>query len=252
MTLPSPGEERGTAVDPRVALLVALVATGVVVTTPQGRWWDHALFGLSALAVATLWHLSPLAIARRLLLAAPVALLIALTVPLSVPGEVVWEPGLGLAVTREGLVLAASIACRVIVAVSILSTVSLAFSAPRLLRGLRGLGCPAPLVLILGMLQRQLGVVQAEWRRMRRAALSRSPARWRPLRALRVFSQMAAVLFVRSLDRGERIHRAMTARGFDGVASVAPPHPLTLRDFLALAIGLVAIACLRVAAVLLG
>ncbi|MBN1475772.1 hypothetical protein JXA47_03365 [Candidatus Sumerlaeota bacterium] len=238
--------------DPRIALLVALAATAVVVTTPQGRWWDYALFGLSAFAVTILWRLSPLAVLRRLLLTAPVALLIALTVPLSLPGEEVWAPGLGLTVTREGLMLAAAIVCKVAVAALLLATVSLAFSAPRLLRGLRGLGCPAPLVLILGMLQRQLGTVQGEWRRMRRAALSRSPARRQPLRALRVLSQMAAVLFVRSLDRGERIHRAMAARGFDGVASVAPPPSLTPHDFLALAIGLVAVACLRVTAVLLG
>jgi cobalt/nickel transport system permease protein len=239
-------------VDPRIALLVSLVATAVVVTTPRGRWWDYALFGLSALAVAILWRLSLIAILRRLLLAAPVALLIALTVPLSVPGQVLWEPGLGLSVTQEGLILTAAIVCKVCVAVLLLATVSLAFSTPRLLRGLRGLGCPAPLVLILGMLQRQLGTVQGEWRRMRRAALSRSPARRQPLRALCVLGQMAAVLFVRSLDRGERIHRAMAARGFDGVASVAPPPPLGIHDCIALAIGLVAIACLRVAAVLLG
>ena len=46
--------------------------------------------------------------------------------------------------------------------------------------------------------------------------------RWRA----RVAGHLAGTLFVRSVDRGERVHAAMLARGYDGeVRSLAPPPP---------------------------
>jgi cobalt/nickel transport system permease protein len=88
-----------------------------------------------------------------------------------------------------------------------------------LLRGMRGLGVPAVLVMVLQSLVRYLQVIVDHGIRMRRAAICRDgggrPAGGRrPL--WRRASGALAVLFGRSYERAEGIHRAMVARGFNG------------------------------------
>lgn len=235
-------------IDARVLILVALAATAAVVSTPADRGLDFALWAASLAAVSLLCRISTTAILHRLLHALPIIILIVATVPFSVPGEPLWSPVTGLTATREGTALAISIVCRAALAIAVLAILSEAVSAPRLLTGLRGLGCPAPIVMILGMLWRNLGLLGGQWRQMRRAAMSRSPARRRPLRSARVLGQMAAMVFVRTLDRSERVQRAMAARGFDGTAAAAASDPMILRDWAVLTLGVTAVVTLRLMA----
>lgn len=239
--------------DPRVALLLTLAATALAVTTPRGGWPDLALWAVVPVALAVWVHL-PLHLAlHRLAHAGPPLVLIALTVPLSVPGEPVLSLGWGLTVTREGLTLAGEIVVKALIAIALLVCLTWAVPPPRLLAALRGVGCPAPVISVLTVAQRQVGVIVAEWRRTRRAAASRSPAPALSGRAARTLATMAAVLLARSLDRAERIHRAMAARGFTGeVAVQAPLGPMAAHDWVALAMGLTGLAALRVAGALLG
>jgi cobalt/nickel transport system permease protein len=246
-----PEHASASRVDPRVLLLITLAATAVVVTTPAGRWIDFALWAGAILAAALGFRLSLAPLLHRLAHALPLLLLLALTIPVSVPGHPVASC-LGFTVTREGLALAASVVARAALAIALLACLTVAAPAPRLLEALRGLRCPAALVMILGLLHRQLSVIAGEWRRMARAAHSRSPAPRLSGRHARALSTMTATLLVRSLDKSERVHRAMAARGFSGDAAAVAPNPLTARDWIALAMGLTAIAALRVAAVLLG
>lgn len=41
----------------------------------------------------------------------------------------------------------------------------------------------------------------------------------------RIFAQVFALTFIRSLDRGERVHAAMTARGYRGIYATSAPVP---------------------------
>ena len=62
---------------------------------------------------------------------------------------------------------------------------------------------------------RYLGVVTDELRRMRVARESRA-FRGRGVRAWPVLAASSGALFVRSYERGERVHLAMLSRGFTG------------------------------------
>ncbi|HEU0124590.1 MAG TPA: energy-coupling factor transporter transmembrane component T [Bryobacteraceae bacterium] len=90
---------------------------------------------------------------------------------------------------------------------------------PELLHGFRGLGAPALLVMVLQSIVRYLQLVVDHGLRMRRAAACRDagglPARNRPS-LWRRSSGALAVLFGRSYERAEGVHRAMVARGFRG------------------------------------
>ena len=109
---------------------------------------------------------------------------------------------------------------------------------PELLRGLRGLGVPAALVMVLQSLVRYLQVIVDHGMRMRRAALCRD-AGVLPRRNRQSFWRRAsgalAVLFGRSYARAEGVHRAMVARGFQGDFRTPRPARFTALDWVYLA-----------------
>ncbi|MFN0103548.1 MAG: energy-coupling factor transporter transmembrane component T family protein [Bryobacteraceae bacterium] len=107
---------------------------------------------------------------------------------------------------------------------------------PELLRGLRGLGVPAVLVMVLQSLVRYLQVVVDHALRMRRAALCRGAGaqpqgKGNRQSLWRRASGALAVLFGRSYARAEGVHRAMVARGFRGDFVSPRPANFTARDW---------------------
>ncbi|HBY59598.1 MAG TPA: hypothetical protein DEH78_07225 [Solibacterales bacterium] len=92
---------------------------------------------------------------------------------------------------------------------------------PALLHGLRSLGLPALLTLVIQFVYRYLFVISEQAQHMRLASASRlGPG------GFRVSAGAVAVLFARSQARAERIHWAMLARGGGG-----PPRPLAVPSF---------------------
>ena len=84
-----------------------------------------------------------------------------------------------------------------------------------LLRGLQRLRTPDLVVQIMGFMIRYLDVVTDELSRMMTALRSRgcdprSPRHWP------VLARSLGALFIRSYERGERVHLAMLSRGYDG------------------------------------
>jgi cobalt/nickel transport system permease protein len=84
-----------------------------------------------------------------------------------------------------------------------------------LLRGLRRLRVPDLIVSIMGFMVRYLDVVTADLARMLTAMRSRgcdprSPRHWP------VLARSLGALFIRSYERGERVHLAMLSRGYTG------------------------------------
>ena len=86
---------------------------------------------------------------------------------------------------------------------------------PDILAGLSRLRLPALFVSIIAFMFRYLDLVIDELTRMRRAMVARGhDARW--LWQARPIAASAGTLFVRTYERGERVHDAMLARGFTG------------------------------------
>ncbi len=120
-----------------------------------------------------------------------------------------------------------------------------------LLRGLRGLGVPAVLVMVLQSLVRYLQVIVDHGARMRRAALCRdggAMARRNRQSLWRRAGGALAVLFGRSYARAEGVHRAMVARGFRGEFVSPRPVGFTGKDWLYLGGSAVAILGARMLA----
>jgi len=99
---------------------------------------------------------------------------------------------------------------------------------PDLVRGLGQLKVPPVIVAIISLMFRYLGILIEEMGRMTLAMTARGyRPRW--LWQAKPVASATGALFVRSYERGERVHAAMVARGFDGtmptVATGAPDMP---------------------------
>ena len=91
---------------------------------------------------------------------------------------------------------------------------------------MRRLGCPRMLVAQLSFLYRYLFVLIDEGLRTRRARDFRGAAAAPLGRRLAATGGVIGTLFVRTLDRSDRIHTAMLARGYQG-----EPHSLSRLRF---------------------
>jgi cobalt/nickel transport system permease protein len=102
---------------------------------------------------------------------------------------------------------------------------------PDLIRGLGRLKVPAVMVSIASFMMRYLEVIAGELTRMRQAMASRGyDPRW--LSQARPIAYGAGAMFVRSYERGERVHQAMLSRGFSGEMPDLGHPAATRRDWL--------------------
>ena len=196
----------------KVAGLVTFML--VVVATPSA--WLPA-FAAYAVALAVLVALSGVPVgylARRMVVETPVLLFAAL-LPFVATGPEVEVLGIGL--SEPGLLAAGALVTKATLGV-LASLLLAATTEPRdLLVGLERLRVPSQLVQIMGFMVRYLDVVTDELRRMKTARESRGftardPRHWP------VVARSAGALFIRSFERGERVHLAMISRGYDGTA----------------------------------
>ena len=99
------------------------------------------------------------------------------------------------------------------------------------------------MVQIASFMLRYINVISDEMGRMKVARESRGFIAT-GIKHWKVLATAAAALFIRSYERGERVHLAMLSRGFDGALPSLDSHSVTTREcFTALSIpGLALIA----------
>lgn len=122
---------------------------------------------------------------------------------------------LGLSVSEAGLLAGWGLLAKGTLGVMASLTLAATTEPRDLLAGLERLRVPSQLVQIIGFMIRYLDVVTDEMRRMRIARESRGFS-GRGLRAWPVYARTAGALFIRSYERGERVHLAMLSRGYSG------------------------------------
>lgn len=125
-------------------------------------------------------------------------------------------------VSRDGV--QASLALLLTATTSVLMAIAFATttSSRDLVRALAHLRVPDRLVQILAFMVRYLGVVGSQAQRMKVARESRAFTA-RSVRAWPVIATSAGALFIRSYERGERVHLAMMSRGYNGTMPVTDP-----------------------------
>ena len=222
-----PGSSAVHRLEPHLKLVSVLAFALVVVATPVHAPWAPAAYAgylLAVLTAAAVAGVPPGRLARGLVVELPFVAF-AVLLPFVAAGPQVEV--LGLSVSRTGLAAGGGLLAKATLSI-LAATILAATTEPRaLLRGLERLRLPQVLVQILMFMIRYADVVGGELHRMRVARESRG-FRGGGLRGLRVMAATAGSLFVRSYERGERVHLAMLSRGYSGrlptgpVAAVAP------------------------------
>ena len=193
--------------------LIALVGFMLlVVATPRSWHTAYVVAALLLLGVVALSRVPVTYLAPRMIVEVPFVIF-ALLVPFIATGP--RTEVFGVSVSEPGL--QAGVALLIKGTLGVLASLTLAATTePQdLLRGLQRLRMPDLIVQIMGFMIRYLDVVTAELGRMMTALRSRgcdprSPRHWPTL------ARSLGALFIRSYERGERVHLAMLSRGYDG------------------------------------
>lgn len=197
---------------PECKVLATLTFVLAVALTPSDVVWPYLLDAALLAGVAVWARVEPRRLALRLLVEIPFILFI-VVLPFVTAGPQVNVLGVDLA--REGLWTAWGIAAKATLAVLATGVLSATTPAPAIIGGLQRLHVPRALTTVAAFAIRYLQVVLDELGRMHRARLARGDdARW--LWQARATARSAGALVVRCFERGQRVHLAMLARGFDG------------------------------------
>ena len=193
--------------------LLALVGFVLaVVATPRDWYAMYAGHALVLLGVVRVSRVPIGYLLRRLVVEVPF-LLFALLVPVVATGPTVEV--LGVDLSRPGLVAAWALVAKGTLGVLASLTLAATTEPTDLLRGLQRLRMPALMVQIMALMVRYLDLVTDDLRRMlvamrARGVDPRSPRHWAAM------ARALGSLFVRSYERGERVHLAMLSRGYTG------------------------------------
>ena len=122
---------------------------------------------------------------------------------------------LGVSVSQQGLEAGIALLIKGTLGVFASLTLAATTEPQALLAGLERLHLPQQLVQIMAFMVRYLDVVTGEMQRMKvaresRGFTARNPKHWP------VLARSAGALFIRSYERGERVHLAMLSRGYTG------------------------------------
>ena len=184
----------------------------IVVATPAGEWWAFAGY-LAIIVLVVAVSRVPLGfLAPRMVVEVPF-LVFAATMPFFATGPRVEV--LGLSLSQPGLEGAGALVAKGTLGVLAALLLGATTEMRDFLVGLQKLRLPQQLVEILAFMLRYLSVMLDDLRRLRIAQQARG-FRARNIRQWPTLARTVGALFVRSFERGERVHRAMLARGYTG------------------------------------
>jgi len=193
-------------------LLSLLSFIVLVVATPREQYWAFGVYALLLAGVVAVSGVPAGYLLRRMVVEVPFLVFAALMPFVATGPRVDVGP---FTVSEAGLLAAWGLLAKG--TLGVLASLTLgATTEPRdLLLGLERLRLPHQLVQIMGFMMRYLEVVTDELRRMRVARESRGFTAT-SVRAWPALGSTAGALFIRSYERGERIHLAMLSRGYNG------------------------------------
>ncbi|GAA4915913.1 cobalt ECF transporter T component CbiQ [Streptomyces coeruleoprunus] len=184
----------------------------VVVSTPREAMWAFGLYALLLAGATAAARIPPAFVLKRLLIEIPFVAF-AFLMPFVVPGE--QTTLLGVPVSVPGLWDAWNVLAKGTLGVAASVLLAATTELRALLLGLQRLKLPPLLVQIASFMIRYGDVITDEMRRMSIARRSRG-FEAKGIRHWGVLAKSAGALFIRSYERGERVHLAMVSRGYAG------------------------------------
>ncbi|MBD3241157.1 MAG: cobalt ABC transporter [Chitinivibrionales bacterium] len=134
----------------------------------------------------------------------------------------------GETVVTAGMISGATILVKSVLVIAVLLTLAQMLPFYEMCRALRGMRVPEPFVVQLMLLHRYLYLLAGEARSLVRARDQRSFGRRG--RGMRVTATLIGSLLLRTIERGDRIYRAMVARGFQGSLDMGARGRFTFAD----------------------
>ncbi len=183
-----------------------------MVATPISEWQAFIAFLALVITASLIAKIEITTLLKRAVIEVPF-ILFAILMPFFGTGEKFSVGPLDL--YRAGLLAGASIVAKGTLGVLCAVLLSTTTTARELLRGLERLRLPIVMVQIASFMLRYINVISDEMQRMKVARESRG-FEATGIKHWKILATSAAALFIRSYERGERVHLAMLSRGFDG------------------------------------
>lgn len=192
------------SIPPSIKLFLTLAVIIVASLIPLANWPAHGLLLAIVLGGLSLAEVPISYLARRLVLFVPLLFVFALTIPMTQSNKT----------TAWGWAFLLSLRC----VVSFLAGLWLIHVLPvtELFATLLRWRCPPTLVAMLAFMYRYIFILWDELARLRRARDARDFGELNVVRRWTANAQTIGLLIVRAMERAERTHHAMLARGWDG------------------------------------
>lgn len=213
--------------DPRIKLITTALFLFTVISFSKYEVTALFPFFLFPVILLTAGEIPLGFILKKVAIVSPFAIFIGIFNPLLDTAQVAFLPGLTLA---AGWFSFASILLKFLLTVSTALLLIATTSFPTVCHALRQLGLPSLFVSQLLFLYRYIFVLAEETMRIVRARDMRSFGRKGS--GIKVFVRIVGVLFLRTIERAERIYFAMLARGFQGDMPTCKRYHITTRDLL--------------------
>jgi cobalt/nickel transport system permease protein len=227
--------------DPRVKVAIIVLFILSCSLMPNGAWLGFASLLVMILVLTLLSQLGLTFTLRRSFVVLPFVL-VAFPLLFTIPGDIIYTlPVLDWGISAQGLERFLTVMLRSWIAIQAAILLTAITPFPDLLWALGALRLPRSLVATIGFMSRYIFVMGDEALRMIRARSSRSArlaGTKRPsiLWQGRVAGNMVGSLFIRALERSERVHAAMIARGYNGEMLTFNKHVMSLSDWAVLGI----------------
>ena len=222
---------------PQCKIVGAFLFILVAVMTPSDAYWAFGLYAAAILVLARMGGVRFGTLLKRMAIELPF-IAFALFLPFIASGDKVDV--LGLSLSEEGLAAAWNIIAKATIGIAVSVILASTTQMADLLRGFDRLHVPRIITGIAGFMVRYSDVITGEMRRMKVARESRGyDPRW--LWQVRALASSAGTLFIRSFERGERVHLAMVSRGYNGALPSMEQRAATVGEwFTALSLPLAA------------
>jgi len=211
--------------DPRAKLIATLLFLITVVSFPKYEIVALFPFFLYPVLLMTLGDIPLLVIVKKVLLVSPFAIFVGIFNPLLDPGQAALLPEVTIS---AGWLSFLSIMIKFILTVSAALLLVATTSFPGVCHALRRLGVPSLFISQLLFLYRYIFVLMEETMRIVRARDMRSYGRRG--KGISVFVRLAGIIFLRTLERAERVYFSMLSRGFHGDMPTLKHFRFALRD----------------------
>ena len=220
-------------IDPRIKLILTLLYLFTVVSFPKYEIAALLPFFVYPVLLMTIGEIPFLFILKKIIWMSPFAIFIGIFNPLLDSGQATLAFGFSLA---AGWLSFISILLKFILTVATALLLIATTSFPGICHALRQLGAPSLFVSQLLFLYRYIFVLMEETMRIVRARDMRSYGRRGT--GIKVFVRLIGILFLRTVERAERVYYAMLSRGFHGDMPAQRHFRVTFSDLAVVVLGI--------------